>query len=271
MSPMVRKLSSLHLSAWILLLIMGWLAWGIWLAGSESHAHGFREMNGQLVRHWLTSKATGTSILKLWFIGLCGATVLLGVNLGFCTFSRMIKAAKIRLTGPRLFIILIHLLFGLVALGHFAGFMFGFEKNGILLSEGDTWQGPDGYEIRITGVHFRDPVQVLAKPAKDLLRDEFNYRNNTADVTISLRGSEICRNTIHILNPLRCKGMQVTLRQFVPPGAETAAGKSNPSVLCNISHHPTLDIFLILYPLMIASIAVYLAMTWRVESREKVS
>ena len=47
-----QKLSSLRLTTWILIVLAGWLVWGIRLAGSVPFTPGFRSMNDQLVRSW---------------------------------------------------------------------------------------------------------------------------------------------------------------------------------------------------------------------------
>lgn len=53
MNTISDRLSSLHLTAWILVVLLAWLTWGAVLSASDYYAEGFSLMNSMLLRDWL--------------------------------------------------------------------------------------------------------------------------------------------------------------------------------------------------------------------------
>jgi hypothetical protein len=265
MSRIAEKLASFHYTTWNLVVLLLWQVWGMLMAGSEAYKKGFQGMNNVLVRDWLFSKDTGFPVLKVWFVGLCILMILLGINLIFCSWGKIFRVIRTRFNGPKLFMLIVHIIFGLVALGHFGGLMLGYEHNNIQLSEGKTYSFGDGYRIEVKSINFISDYKVLKK-TKYITRDEFDYRKNSAEIVLLKNNNELKRGNIYILDPMEYGDLQVTLRNFVL-SPESGEGKGihdqKPWVSITVSKNPVLKLFLFIYPLMIAGIFIHLFLTWR--------
>jgi hypothetical protein len=267
-----EQLSSLHYTTWTLIVLFLWFSWGIVLANRESFSEGFYLMNSTLVRHWLATPDNGFFLLKFWFVGLCILVALLGINLVFCSWNKILRFITIRFNGPRLLMLVVHVIFGLVALGHFGGFMLGYKHDNVRLREGQSFSFQNGHEVKVAKIHFADDPVILKKSRRELTRDEFHYRSNFAEIIMSREGSEINRGRAYVLKPMRSKDIQVTLKRFTPPRSRGSGKKGGkPGVVVAVSRNPVLGVFLFIYPLMIIGMAVYLAMTWRLPYKNKVN
>ncbi len=265
MSKVTEKFSSMHLTAWALVFLILWMGLGLYMAGAESYTKDFRIMNNILVRDWLFSDKAGSGFLKIWFVLLCAGMTVIGINLIFCSWSKIFRIMRARFSGNQLFMLIVHAIFGFVALGHLGGLMLGFEYNNIRLGEGKKYNIKEGYEIEVKNVNFIGDVKALTKSRRDITRDELDYRESYAEVSLSRGGKLLESERIYLLKPLNCRDVHVTLRSFVlpdnfkgEPGPETKAW-----VMVTLSRNPALKMFLIIYPVMIAGIFIYLVMTWR--------
>jgi hypothetical protein len=265
MSRVSEALSSLTFTTWTLVVLIAWFASGLLLARSESYSPGFAEMNGSLVREWLLTPDGGSALLKVWFVGLCLAMVLLGVNLVFCSWNRIFRIIRVRFSGPKLVMLIVHFIFGLVALGHFGGFMLGFRHDKVRLQEAQSFRFQDGYDLTVTDIHFVDDHRVLHKTRRELTRNEFHYRANYAEVVLRHNDRELGSDRLYVLRPVRRKGIQVTLKRFTPsrPGNPDPKDAATAAVMLAVSRNPVLGVFLALYPVMIIGTGIYLVMTWR--------
>ncbi len=265
MSRITEKLASFHFTTWNLVVLLLWQVWGMLMAGSDAYKTGFQGMNNVLVRDWLLSKDAGFPTLKIWFIGLCILMTLLGINLIFCSWEKIFKIIMVKFSCPKLFMLIVHLIFGLVALGHLGGLMLGYEHNNIRLSEGKTYSFEDSYRIEVKSVNFTSDHKVLEK-TKYITKDEFDYRKNFADIVLTKDGKEVSSGSVFLLDPLEYKDIQVTLRNFIKSpeqGAQKGSAELKPWIVLTVSRNPVLRIFLIIYPLMIAGIFIHLFLTWR--------
>jgi hypothetical protein len=263
-----ESLSSLTLTAWLLAILFLWLGSGILLAGSEAFRNGFEQMNANLIRHWLATPENGNMLLKFWFVGLCLVMTVMGVNLIFCSWTKIFKIIRIRFNGKKLFMLIVHMVFGFVALSHFGGFMLGFKHDKIRLNETQQFHFQQEYDLKLADVHFIDDHNVLKKSRWEITRDEFHYRENYAQVILYKNGKELKRGKIYLLQPMCYEDIRITLKKFLAPrfGDTSNPGESKPAVMLVVSKNPVLEIFLILYPVMVLGIFVYLLMTWNVKS-----
>jgi len=168
--------------------------------------------------------------------------------------------------------LIVHAIFGLVALGHLGGLMLGYEYNNIKVGEGNTYDFEDGYRVEVKGVNFVSDYKVLAK-TKYITRDEFDYTKNSAEIVLSRNGKELKRDNICILHPMEYKDIQVTLRNFMKsPESRNQQGaiESKPWIIMTVSSNPVLKIFLVIYPAMIAGILIYLILTWQTPPKNKI-
>jgi hypothetical protein len=265
LSRVSEKLSSLHLTTWILLTLLLWLVWGILMAGSDTFVQGFGEMSNTLTRDWLMAPDTDFSILKTWFLGLCVLMALMGINLVFCSWTKILRIIRSRFNGPMLFMLIVHMVFGFVALGHFAGLMFGSKYHNVQLWNGKRFEFENGYDVELVRVNFVNDYSVLNKAPKDITEDEFNYKENCAEVVLRKDGKEVERGKTYKLRPMNHKSIQITLETFLPPrdGEQNPESAGEPGAVFTVSRNQSLKIFLALYPMMITGILIHLIMTWR--------
>lgn len=267
-----EQLSSLHYTLWNLVILFLWFSLGSILASCDKFYRGFHLMNNLLVRNWLVNSESEFFLIKFWFVGLCILVTLLGVNLVFCSWSKILKFIRVRLNLPKILMLLAHIFFGLAALGHFGGFMLGYKYDNIQLKEGQSFVLKNGLEVKVATIHFIDDPSVLKKSRKKLTESEFHYRLNFAEIVMSLEETEINRGRAFILKPMRSNDIQVTLKGFIPPLFQ-GNGKKNekPGVVIVISKNPVLGMFLLIYPLMIITIAIYMVLTWRAPFKNKIN
>ena len=265
MSKTAEKLSSMYLTMWVLVFLVLWIGLGLYLAGAESFTKDFRLMNNMLIRDWLFSEKTGMGFLKIWFIALCAAMVVLGINLIFCSWTKIFRIIRAKFSGSQFFMLIVHGIFGFVALGHLGGLMLGFEYNNIRLGKGIKHNIKEGYELEVKDVHFIGDPKALGKSKRDITRDELNYAESYVDVSLGRGGELLKSQRLFLLKPMNYKDVHVTLRGFVPPddfkdepGPDTEAW-----AMLTLSRNPALKMFLIIYPAMIAGIFIYLVMTWK--------
>jgi hypothetical protein len=268
-----EKLASMNLTVWNLVIMILWLGWGMVLAGSDTFTKGFQSMNAVLIKDWVFSSKTGFPILKIWFIGLCVLMIILCINLIFCTWDKIFKIIRQKFNGPKFFMLIVHTVFGFVALGHLGGLMLGYKHNNIQLGEGQRYGFEDGYEIELTKVLYTNDHKTLKKSYRSITKDDFDYTKNFADITLRKDGRDISKDSIYILNPMRHKDIQVTLRGFIEPpelnGVKNDAG-TTPWVTVTVSKNPVLKTYLILYPIMIIGIFFYLLTTWKLAFKNNV-
>jgi len=264
MKILSQRLSSLTFTTIVLVMLLVWLTWGILMAGSAAYVDRFGLMNSRLVRDWLLDPEGGSGLLKFWFAGLCFVVALLGVNLVFCSWKKILRIMRVKFSKSKLLMFAIHMVFGLVALGHFGSFMLGYRYERVLLGEGESFNFRGGYGLKVEQVHFVDNPAVLKQSPRYLRSGEFHYRRNFADIVLSRNGSEISRDRIYILKPARHQGVQITLSRFTPPKGMKGTGKEGtPRVVFVVTKNPVLTAFLVTYGAMITGMIVYLAMTWR--------
>ena len=265
MKPVKEQLSSMKLTTAILLLLILWFVWGIFLAKSDAYVSGFKIMNRTLAPAWFKSQDVFSPILTLWFLGLCFLMLALGVNLVFCSWTRMLGLLRGRRIKPKIVILIIHVFFGLVALGHFGSFMLGYRYENIKLNQGQTVSLPDGYAVTVADVDFRDDLQVLKKSLRDLGPDQYHPQRNVLEAVLKHEGIPVANGAISFLHPLTHKDIQITLKRFTPPKGRKSreAGSEKPGVVLTISKNPVKVFVFVLFPLMIVGIGIYAAMTWR--------
>jgi hypothetical protein len=245
-------LSSLRLTTITIVGLIIWFLWGIFLARSEILNNGFHIMNSLLVRDWLISHQTGFQILKLWFVGLCLLTTILGINLILCTWTKFYKIIRIRKSSSNLFILFIHVIFGLVAMTHFGMFMLGSKYDDVRIGENQSFNFNNDYKITVLKVSFKDDPAILEKSKPNLYQNRFNPHSNFAEIVLKQKGKELIRDKVYFLKPLNYGNIQITAKRFIKPDA-----------VLIISNNPLKYIFLITYPLMIICTGIYLVMTWQ--------
>jgi len=255
--PLGEQLGSLSLTTITLTVLLLWLSGGILLNSTPTFSQGFESMNRTLLSEWLRLPQERL-LLKAWFIGLCLCMLLLGVNLIFCSWRRIFNLLRKNFTASKALMLLVHFLFGFVAVGHFIGFMLGSRHEDIRLAAGQGFQPVPGQNIKVEKIQLADAFGTPYRPGRNPSVFDLNPRQNFAVVSISEEGKEVRRQKISFLTPLRWGTMQITLRGF-------AVG-TDPTVALAISNNPALRFFLTLYPLLIVGMGLHLAITWQKKS-----
>ena len=267
-----EKLASLHLTSWNIVAIILWLGWGLTMAASSAFEKGFKGMNSSLIRDWLISHDSNIHvlILKSWFVGLCLLMILMGINLIFCSWEKIYRIIRLKFNGPKFYMLIVHAFFGFVALCHFGGLTLGYEKNDIKLGEGKSYSLENEYVLKVNSIHFVSNKSVLEKEYINITKEEFDYKKNFAELVLSLKGKELLRNNIYILRPFKYGDIRITLRNFITypeRDDEQDREKATPWINLTITKNPVLEIFLILYPMMILGIFIHFLLTWRLPIR----
>jgi hypothetical protein len=265
MKRIFEQLSSMQFTTVILAVLMLWFACGILLAESDAFCQGFKVMNSYLTPAWFSQPGRLSFLLKLWFAGLCLVMAILGINLIFCSWTKILKIMHNRQTASRLVMLIIHIVFGLVALGHFASFFLGYRYENIKLQEGQSLTLPEGYAVTVRNIHFVDDVTLPYQRPKKGGPGAFHPEANFCEVALTRNGAAVSEGKACSLTPFAWKGMQVTLNRFTPPKAMKNRDNTErePGVRLIISRNPVKPFVFILFPVMIAGIGVYTVMTWR--------
>ena len=264
MKKLIDFLSSLHFSLWLLTLLIGWFAWAIVLTAT-GHYEAFHQMNNHLMPDWLSISHGKSPLIRFWFFGLCAIATALGINLIFCSWNKFLKMAARRMNHPAMLMLAIHVVFGLVILGHFASLMIGFRHANVRLRPGESFELQNEYRVRADAIHFVNDASVLTKPIKAMTSDEFSFESNFVQVSLYKNDLFLKSGRLSFLKPLVLDGIQFTLKNFTPPasGGTTDSNSSSAGTILFISRNPAKNFVFTLFPLMIIGIAVYLVMTWK--------
>ncbi len=263
MNKVTDKLSSLNFAVWILCILFLWLIWGIGLSLYKGYFDVFKDMNNILVRDWFLDPGFDALHLKIWFAGLCVIMMVMGINLVFCTWNRIIRILGNRFSGPVFFMLVVHLIFGLVALGHFGGFMLGFKHGEVSLFKGESFVFEPGRRIEISDMHFMNDPEVLNKSRREIKKGELDYKHNFAEIAVFDKDQLLFKKQIYLMKPIFHGSLQIALKRFLPLKDIKNQTGPLPGIAICISRNPVLKIFLMIYPLMIMGIAVHLFMTWQ--------
>jgi hypothetical protein len=265
MKKVSEQLASLYVTTIILVVLILWFTWGILLAQSNTFEHEFYVMNSTLAFDWFSRSQGLSLLLKFWFVGLCVAMALLAINLIFCSWVKILKIIRIKLIMHKLVMLIIHIVFGLVALGHFGSFFLGYRYENITLQQGQSFSLKDGCILSVKDVHFVDNPLVLEKSPKELSPEDYHHKDNFSEVELSQDGKPISRGRIFFLSPLTYKNIQVTLKRFTPPKGNNGGNPAlqKPEVKLVVSKNPVKCLVFFLFPVMIVGIGVYMIMTWR--------
>jgi hypothetical protein len=265
MKKVSEQLASLYVTTIILVVLILWFTWGILLAQSNTFEHEFYVMNSTLASAWFSQTQGLSVLLKFWFVGLCLVMAVLAINLVFCSWIKILKIIRIKLIMNKLVMLIIHIVFGAVALGHFGSFFLGYRYENVTLQQGQSFALKDGYILNLTNVHFVDNPLVLRKSPKELSADEYHHDVNFSEVTLSRDGKQVTSGQIYFLRPLIYKDIQVTLKRFTPSKGKTGGNHAlrKPGVKLVVSKNPVKFLVFSLFPVMIVGIGVYMIMTWQ--------
>ncbi len=289
MRKITKTLSSTSLAVWILALLVFWSCFGIVLAVNPIFTGRFRDMNNFVLIDWLKSPQSSCLTLKIWVIGLCFMMFVLGINLVFCSWLRFFRLIRIKRADMAKYIMFfVHILFGLAAVAHFLGFVSGYKYENIRLSPDKSFNFSKGLSVKLLNIHYVDKPSSLMLSHGEQTSENFHYRSNYAEMEILNYGRVIYIGRAFVLRPIRFGAIQITLKKFISSESLAHTGQKKKilkdgkalrkgtivgdkanraskgiSIMIIISKNTALYAFFVIYPLMIAGIAVYLVITWK--------
>ena len=273
MKKISEQLASLYFTMFILTVLILWFTWGILLAQSNKFAHAFDVMQSTLAPAWFSPTQGIPLLLKFWFVGLCTVMAVLAINLIFCSWVKILKIIRVKLILHKLVMLIIHIVFGLMALGHFGSFFLGYRYENIKLHQGQSFTLKDGYILSVTDIHFVDNPQVLTKSPKELSPKQYHHHANFSKVALSRNGKKIASGQIYFSRPFTYKNIQVTLKRFTSPKSIDRGNDElqKLGVKLVVSKNPVKYFVFFLFPVMIIGIGVYTIMTWRPSENKNVT
>ncbi|MDD2389641.1 MAG: hypothetical protein PHP23_07920 [Desulfobacterales bacterium] len=265
MKKLIEYLSSLQFCLWLLIILFGWFTWAIVLATATEHSETFRQMNNHLLLNWLSISHGKAPLIRFWFFGLCAVMAALGINLIFCTWNKFLKMTVKRMNRSAILMLMIHIVFGLVILGHFGSLVFGFRYSNVRLQQGESFTFGNGYRVIADQIHFVNDASVLSKPLKAMRSGEFSFESNSVQISVYRNEHFLKSGRLFFLKPFVLDNIQFTLRNFTPPVSTGKTGQNQPSAgtVLFISQNPVKSFVFGLFPLMIIGITAYLMMTWK--------
>ena len=259
---LVNRLSSLTLSFTLMTALTLWMGIGILLTYHPATDRIIKSMNDQLILSWLLT-ATGTHpLMSLWLLVLLGLSGLLLLNLACCCLT--LPGLKIRFkSGPRSMLLLIlHVLTGLVMVGHGAHMIAGFKAADMKLLPGKSAGLPDGTTIHLESVEcsYIPLLEISGRQQRrqSLTRDRVKLKDNYIDFTIQKEGQIVDSGRAYMLRPFRRGAFRVTLNRFFPlqKSGPPLPGRTAGAVV-TVAENSFHELFFCLYAAMIICFLAY--------------
>lgn len=261
---MWHKLSSLKFTLASLAGLMLLLALGMVLSQIKAFTPQFDAMNRTLLLEWLQGPAWSEPTVAIWFMVLCLGVGVMLLNLGACTFTRLLPRLRGASPAKGWVLTLVHLVMLAVLLGHGAEMVLGHKRENLILLPGQTHQLPDGGGVTLERVDFIDDPGILNLPYLQarwvLVRGKFRAWENSAALSFAKDGREAGREEIRMLQPVARDGVRYTLMEFHRQGE---GDQAQVGVMLAITSNPLTALFFVAYALWVVLYAVLAVLTWR--------
>jgi hypothetical protein len=237
---------------------------GIILVIFEDYKQAIRLMSEMVVLNFFKASWQDHILLTVWVVTICAASALLFLNTLLCSITRQLKAALQSSTLRRWSFFIIHITFLFVLVCHGLAMVSGNKESSVKLIEGDSYIFMDDLEIKVAKIQFIDNLQIIKLGPKErrklMTRQAFHREKNYAMITIHKDGKKIADEKVFMLNPLKHSFIQVTLTHFF----YKEKGKTNPvGVNLTITRNIFTQFFLYVYMIMIITLIVFVAITWK--------
>ncbi len=261
---LVEHLSSLSFCFVLMAALALWLGMGILLTRHPVADSIIKGMNDELILSWLGNSAASHPLISGWLIVLMGLSGLLFINLACCCFMQ--PALKIRLnSGARpLLLFTLHVLIGLVMIGHGAHMAIGFKSSNMELLPGQSNGLPDGttIELKSASCSFASVLQHKDRQQRRqlLTRDRVRLKDNYIDFSVSREGATIQGGRACLLKPYRRGAFRVTLNRFflIPEKSLPDTGVPAVGAVITVVENPLHELFFGVYAFMILTFLAYL-------------
>ncbi len=259
---MIKFLSSLKLSAILIICLVLMFLAGVFMSLSDPIYDALKQMNDIIILDWVLLIKTNNTAIVIWFVVFCVIAGLLGINLVLCTWNNLLKNAIKSRSVKVLSLFLIHLVFIVILVLHAFSMVIGFKYGNIRLSEDDRYKFENEYELVVSDIDFIDDYSILKKSKSSsrmvMTRDKFHYKENSAELTIYNKGKEISKDNVKIFEPIVVDGIQFTMENFF---LDEKSG--NIGIKLTIAKNPLTIWFFIFYGLGILSMLWFLILTWK--------
>ncbi len=264
---LLNRISSLTFSFILMCVLAVWLGIGILLVRQPAVASVIKGMNDQLFLSWLLTSGVSQPLISAWLMILFVLSGLLLLNLVCCCLTR--PALKIRAKNGRkpLLLLTLHILVGLVMIGHVANMTIGFKTARIKLRPGQQLVLPDGRTIRLESIHcsFSPDLMNLEHDEirKKMTRDRVSLKDNYADFTIQKEGEVVDTGRAFLLRPFRRGSFRITLNRFFPADklSRPAMGEISVGAVITVADNFLHELFFGIYAAMILCFFVYWAVS----------
>lgn len=254
---MIKFLSSLKLTAILIVSIVVMFLAGSFLTNNDSIYEGFKQMNNLIILDWFLNFDNHNTVIVIWFVVFCCLAALFGLNLILCTWDNLLKATVKRKGLKSVLLLTIHLVFTVILILHAVSLLIGFKYGNIKLSEGEEVKFENNYVLKLENINYIDNPKTLMEKKKSsrmaMTLDKFHYKENYASLTVCNGGQEILSGNAYIFSPLFADGMQFTLEKFT---MDKKTGKLG--AVITVTKNPLVVFFFIFYGLGILTMLAYL-------------
>ncbi len=261
----LQRLSSLPLSAGIMAALIAWLSLGLILAHHPVTDAAVQQMNDRLLLYWLLHNSREHWLLSLWLGGLFILSGFLLVNLIGCSLTMLLPRLRVRRDRKSFLSLLLHVLLGVVMIGHGANLVVGFKTAYHKLLPEQSLSLPDGRAIRLEAVTYLSSRELLAmdhhQGRQKMTRARMGLKTNSADFSLHKNGQSVAAGRAFLLQPFRYGSLRITINRFflAAGDAETAPV----GVIVTVAANPIHEVFFLVYALMIASFLAYTVVSAR--------
>jgi hypothetical protein len=261
---MIKKLASIQLTFWSLIVLGTLLCSGAVLTYMKSHAKTIRAISEQLPLDWFLHSPWDNTLVLPWFILTCLTGGILFINMICCTGLRM-GSLKVNPRNLKQWLfLLIHILFAVVMACHGLSMVAGYKHSNIELKPGESFAFSPEDEIMVSGIVFKDDPDMLKADYQTrrtlMTRISFHPEQNFARITLTRKGKPPENGTLCMLSPFTQGSLQITLTDFLYI-------KDTPSdplaVSLVVTRNPVVKVFFISYILLIISLILFVFLTWK--------
>lgn len=261
---MWERLSSLKFTLASLTGLMLLLALGMVLSRNKAFDPQFAAMNRTLLLDWLRGPAWEEPTVAIWFVALCLGVGVMLLNLGACTFTRLLPRLRGSSQVKGWTLTLVHLVMLAVLLGHGAEMGLGHKQEDIRLLPGQSYDLPGGDRLTIARVVFLDDPAILNLPYAEsrwrLVAGKFSAKENRVEITFSRSGQEAEKAEVRVLRPHVRQGVRYTLMEFFRQGEGEQA---RVGAMLAVTSNPLTTLFFVSYALWVVLYLALAMLTWR--------
>gem|GEM_PF-1810742 len=292
MRKLVRILGSLELTLILMLLVSLWFALGAILSVSSQYGNTVRSLNDQLVwkslfelphswdkiwsasfnwvqihREMLAGFPSPDRTVRAWLWGAFALALLLGINLLFGIRHWLGDLFRARLDFRRFLLLAMHVLFGVVLVGHLVSALWGVKAVGQVPTRArERIQLPDSMVLEVEEIEVLDAKDVAGREGERVWMTPDRYLRQPVRVKYALykEGQPVHRGQVGTFLPDTYEDLRITLVPFSfrSQVSHDFVGKGvGPQIA--VARNPGVPIMMVFQPLWILCLLAYVLATPR--------